>query len=327
MVPNGRAYVVAPHRVALLRAGICNDPHRRHVAQLEQAFSQSRVGVGNILGSYYYTYSLTSLVAGLALDRLGAKYVIPFGSFVLGMGCLLFVVENPQVATIARLLQGAGSAFAFTCAVYLAVHGFSARSLATVIGITQSLGMLGGSAGQFIVGPFIQSGVDWSAIWLAIGVAGLVITVALLMITPTSDRAPRGLRPDSLLTPYWIVLRNKQSYLSGLIAGLLFAPTTIGALTWGVALQNDQNFTYRDAALIASLVPLGWAFGCPLMGWLADRIGLRKPVLLGGALIMAITLRSCLLLPRGSSLDRTPRPASGVAMIPIQSSRRQTPTT
>ena len=92
-----------------------------------------------------------------------------------------------------------------------------------------------------------------------------MITVAL-DDTPTSDRAPPGLRPDSLLTPYWIVLRNPQSYISGLIAGLLFAPTTIGALTWGVAfLQNDQNFTYRDAALLASLVPLDWALPGPLM--------------------------------------------------------------
>ena len=41
------------------------------------------------------------------------------------------------------------AAFAFVGAVYLASHGFSARYLATAIGVTQCLGMLGGSAGQF----------------------------------------------------------------------------------------------------------------------------------------------------------------------------------
>jgi hypothetical protein len=110
----------------------------------EQAFGRTGVGVSNIFGSYYYTYLMTSLVAGLALDRAGAKYVVPFDSFVLGIGCLLFVVGNSQVAYVARLLQGAGSPFSFTGAVYLAVRGLSANFLATAIGVTQSLGMPGG---------------------------------------------------------------------------------------------------------------------------------------------------------------------------------------
>src|ERR1700742_4503130 len=105
--------------------------------ELQQAFGQSGVGVSNILGSYYYTYSLMSLVAGVALDRAGAKYVAPLGCLILAVGCLLFSVSNPQSAYLARLLQGAGSAFAFTAAVYLAARGFSSTFLATAIGLTQ----------------------------------------------------------------------------------------------------------------------------------------------------------------------------------------------
>ena len=77
------------------------------IPQLEQAFSQNGVGIGSILGTYYYTYSITSLVAGLTLDRFGAKYVVPIGSSILGMGCLLFVFGNSETAYVARLLQGA----------------------------------------------------------------------------------------------------------------------------------------------------------------------------------------------------------------------------
>jgi MFS family permease len=224
------------------------------------------------------------------------------------------------VAYIARLLQGAGSAFAFTGAVYLAVRGFSANSLATAIGMTQSLGMLGGSAGQLVVGPFIQSGLDWKTIWITIGIASVLVGVALLMITPTSTRSPSSATAGSLLAPYKIVLSNPQSYLCGLIAGLLFAPTTIGALTWGVVfLQIDRHIAYREAALVASLVPLGWAFGCPIMGWLADRVGLRKPVLIAGVLVMVICVAQLAFF-----FDAFPAPmtlfvfgiASGVAMIP-----------
>src|ERR1700743_416839 len=120
--------------------------------ELTRAFGTPALGVSAILGTYYYTYSVTSLIAGAALDRVGAKKAVPIGIFILAAGCLIFAVSTASAGYVGRLLQGAGSAFAFTGAVYLATHGFSARWLATAIGVTQCLGMLGGAAGEVVLG-------------------------------------------------------------------------------------------------------------------------------------------------------------------------------
>ena len=290
------------------------------IPQLEQGFGTDGVGIGSILGSYYYTYSITSLVAGLTLDRFGAKYVVPTGSCILGIGCLLFIFGSSETAYVARLLQGAGSAFAFTGAVYLASRGFSSNSLATAIGVTQSLGMLGGSAGQFVVGPLMQADYKWQTVWVFIGIASLIVSVGLVLITPRRPPALSVAAGGSWLGPYRTVLSNPQSYLCGIVSGLLFAPTTIGAMTWGVAFfESDRHFTYKAAVLAASIVPLGWAFGCPLMGWAADQIRLRKPVLIAGILIMAATVIQLSFWPDLLPADLTLfifGVASGVAMIP-----------
>src|SRR5690606_35068443 len=121
-------------------------------------FKVTPVTLVTIIGTYYYTYSTVSLLAGLALDKFGAKYSLFIGTFILGLGCLLFVLSHSFSGNAGRLLQGAGCAFAFPGCVYLASKGFSAKSLATAIGFTQCIGMLGGSAGQFIVGPWIEQG-------------------------------------------------------------------------------------------------------------------------------------------------------------------------
>ena len=261
------------------------------IPNLSQAFGTTAVGVSAILGIYYYTYSITSLIAGAALDRVGAKKAVPIGIFILAVGCLLFSLSSATAGYAGRLLQGAGSAFAFTGAVYLAAHGFSARWLATAIGVTQCLGMLGGSAGQFVVGPLLERGVAWQTVWHSLGAASLAIGVLLFVIAPAETRpqsASSGLA--SLLGPYRVVFRNPQSYLCGAVAGLLFVPTTIGDMTWGVAFfQRDRMFSFHDAVVTGSLVPLGWVIGCPLLGWLADRIGRRKPVLIGGAAVMLLS--------------------------------------
>jgi MFS family permease len=156
---------------------------------LANTFNVSALDVSGILGTYYYTYSTASLVAGILLDRLGAKYIVPLGMVILGLGCLLFVLPQEGMGYLGRLLQGAGSAFAFTGSVYLASHGLSAQRLATAIGITQCLGMLGGTAGQIVVGKWITAGVSIPEFWAATGVVVLLVAAGLLWITPKQPRS------------------------------------------------------------------------------------------------------------------------------------------
>jgi MFS family permease len=270
------------------------------IPQLSDAFGVSALGVSSILGMYYYTYSTTSLVAGIALDKVGAKYPVPVGIAIMGAGCLLFAVSSVVVADIGRLLQGAGSAFAFTGCVYLATRGFSSRSLATAIGVTQCLGMLGGSAGQFVVAPWIQKGLTVHSFWIGCGIVSLIICMALFIVTPRENKKEVATQTPgaSLLQPYKIVFSNVQSYLCGIVSGLLFAPTTIFVMTWGVAFfQQDRELSYHAATITSSMVPLGWVFGCPLLGWCADKLGRRKPVSIAGAIVMMVSLAQLLFLP------------------------------
>jgi MFS family permease len=126
------------------------------IPELTAAFSLSALGVSSLLGVYYYTYSTFAIIAGASLDRWGAKYTLPIGTALLAGGITMFGLGIEWAANVGRLLQGAGAAFAFVGAVYLAAHGFPARYLATAVGFTQCIGMLGGSAGRFAVAPLIH---------------------------------------------------------------------------------------------------------------------------------------------------------------------------
>jgi len=271
--------------------------------ELRDAFGLTTMGLSSLLGMYYYTYSTFAIISGAALDRWGAKYTIPIGIFLLAIGIVMFGLGVSWMANVGRLLQGAGAAFAFVGAVYLATHGFPARYLATAIGFTQCLGMLGGSAGQFAVGPLVHGGpVSWEQFWLYAGIFTLVVAVVMLLVTPRQDPSEHSKTSIwHMFAPYKTVLSNPQSYLCGFSAGLLFLPTTIGTMIWGVAfLRQGWSVDAAEAVTRASMIPLGWVIGAPVLGYLADHYGRRKPVLFAGIALMLVTGAAAIYLPPNS---------------------------
>jgi MFS family permease len=290
--------------------------------QLSDAFSLTTMGVASMVGLFYWGYSPFSLIAGAAMDGLGPRRVIPIGAAAVGVGALLFATGNSSAASVGRFLQGAGGVFALVGAIYIAASNFPVSRAATLVGATQMFGMAGGSAGQFVVGPIIASGVSWSTFWIGMGVAGLVISVLLYFLIPAPEPVER--RPGWLKAAAGglaTVFRNPQSILCGMIAGLLFIPTTIFDMIWGVRfLQEAHGYEYAEAVMRSSLVPFGWIIGCPLLGMLSDRIGRRKPVIIGSAAVLLACLAWILYGPVGVFppyvMGVVAGLASGAAMLP-----------
>ncbi len=292
--------------------------------QLSNALGVNALGVSAIVGMFYYGYSPFSLVAGASLDRFGAKRVIPIGAALVGLGAFMFSTGNVTVANIGRFLQGAGGAFALIGAVYLITKNFPASVAASFIGVTQMFGMAGGSAGQFLVGPMMKNGLPWERFWIYCGVLGLIISVALLVLLP---KEPAKTAPSekggftTLLRSLGKVFRNPQSILCGAVSGLLFIPTTILGMTWGVRfLQEARGREYEAAVVLAATVPIGWMIGCPLLGFISDRLGRRKPIILGGTIALLAIVTWVLFgnpeIFRGHAVGILMGIASGAAMIP-----------
>jgi MFS family permease len=300
--------------------------------QLSEAFGLSAAGLAGLIGLFYYGYSPCSLVAGVAMDRLGARVAVPIGAAAVGLGALLFSSGNATLAAVGSLLEGAGGVFALVGAVFVATTNFPASSAATLIGATQMIGMAGGSAGPFLTGRLIGAGVLWDTLWRVMGAVGIMLAIVLFLLLPkriSAASAPNKAGKPTPPTGNWAkesaialgtVFRNPQSLLCGMIAGLMFLPTTIFGMVWGVRfIQEGFDLGFQAAVMRSAAVPFGWIIGCPLLGWISDRIGRRKPVILGGAAVLLVTLSLILYGPVRSFppfvLGLVMGIASGAAML------------
>lgn len=265
-------------------------------------------GFGLAMGAYYYVYSPLQLVAGSMLDRYGARWILLPSVLVVAAGCLLEAFGQTMLGvTLARGLQGVGSAFAFVGTMYLAAQWFPHSRLALIAGLTTALGMAGGILGN--------AGLEWLIeiegwrttlhfSWIARAVVFVAMLAAIPPAPPWAAAASRGVSEAApslhLVAAIARVLRNRQTLVIGLIGGVLYLPLTVIGGLWGESyIMAISPMSAQAASNAVSMLYVGWLVGAPLAGWLSDRAQKRRVFLVAST---ALTLLTTLLLTTFTTL-------------------------
>ena len=252
--------------------------------------------------SFYIPYILMQIPVGLTVDRLSIRWLLTVMSLVTAFGCCVFGLANGlMTASIGRMLIGFSAAFSFVCSLRLATSWFPPTMLGLLAGLTQALGMLGAAAGEAPV-SFLVSNVGWRHSMLII--AFLFIALAGLLYQFVQDK-PNKLSSNasstnriSIFQSLKIILSSYQTWINALYAGFLFGPTAVIGEAIGPAyLQFGRGLGAHAAAFATGLIFIGWGISGPISGWLSDRIGKRKPVMIFSALCGIVLTSLFVFLP------------------------------
>lgn len=253
--------------------------------QLQLEFGINEAGFGILTACFYIPYIIMQIPVGLTVDRLSIRGILTVMSLITALGCAVFGFSDGLLtASIGRMLIGFSAAFAFVSSLRLATSWFPPAMLGLLAGLTQALGMLGGAAGQAPV-SFLVATMGWRhSMWV---IACLFIALAALLYIFVRDK-PHNLQLEraapqriSILASLKIILMHKQTWLNALYAGFLFAPTAVIGEDIGPAyLQFGRGLSPHSAAFATGLIFIGWGVGGPLSGWISDKIGRRKPLMI-----------------------------------------------
>lgn len=268
------------------------------VPELMKTFKVDAASVGIISAFYFYAYAPMQFPVGILADRYGARRLLLLASVICGIGGVMFAVAHSIVtAEIGRLFLGFGSAFVFICMIFIVTHWFEKKQWAVLIGIANSIGMMGAVVGE---GPMALA-VDHWGFRLVMFVAGLIafgITLLILLIVKNQPKEFHK-EEDTWRPSFWLSMKlifaSRRAWVVAIVSsGYYLAMVAFGAL-WGVPFfQASNGFSKDTASFATSMIYFGFVIGGPIIGHIADRIGHKKGVMIT-CLSATIVCLSCLI--------------------------------
>ena len=257
--------------------------------ELTAAFDVTGAALGALAATYFYVYALMQLPTGVLADTLGPRKTLAAGSFLAGIGSLLFAVAPTLAAAAAgRTLVGLGVSVAFVCVMKLNANWFDDRRFATMTGWANVVGIVGAFAATVPLAWLITV-VSWRAVFAAIGCVS--IALAAVTLWTVQDAPPgRDAGPREAAEPWYVglaaVVRNRATW-AGLWVNFGLSGVNMSFVgLWAVPfLTSTYGMSAVAASRHTSLMLAGYACSTALVGWWSDRMQRRRPLIVASGVL------------------------------------------
>lgn len=279
---------------------------------LMSEFKLSGATLGNLAAIYFYVYTLMQLPAGILADGFGARKTVFWGMLISGIGSLIFAgAKILMIAYFGRILIGFGVSVIFVSMLKIVTEWFPAKKFGFMSGLT----LLIGNSGAILAATplaYVVSLWGWRMSFSLVGIAGIFSGILTLLVVKDRPAVMGFDSPDGITNPaapmgvkeamggLWKVMKNSASWPPFMvffgIYGSLMAFQGVWGLPFLVQQYGMSRFTASSNLLIMAV---GLVIGCPLAGFVSDRLGKRKTLLLLSTILYSGCWITLLVWPGG----------------------------
>lgn len=253
---------------------------------------------GLLSSSFYWIYTLMQIPVGILFDRQNTRIILMSSVFICSIGCFVFSASH-ELGTLflGRILIGLGASFAFVGITQILRVHFELKSFAFMIGLTETIGLLGTMFCILALGATINQ-FGWRKFIECAGLFGLIITALFWWIKPAATIPKTKAFEISSRASLWEVLKTGKLWINGLFVGLSFTVVSVFGALWATPfIMVKLACSTQTACLINACFFLGAALSCPLFGFLTTHLPRRKPLIFASCINSAAILLVILYLP------------------------------
>lgn len=256
--------------------------------------------------AYQLVYGLMQVPVGIITDRLGLKKTLFFAVVVCAISVFCFGLTHQfDSAVVFRVLMGLGSSFGFICLLVAVYEWMPRKNIALFIGLSQFIGTMGpmAAAGPLNSLAAHSTGAEsaWRYVFYSLGIVGIIIGLVVLAVVRNNKDFTSGFqilkRRSDLLGDLKHLLSQRQVWYIALFSASIYFTIEYLSENSGKAFLMLHGFSSNTASYMITLSWLGYAVGCPLLGFISDLLSKRKLVMIFAAIISLISGILIIYLP------------------------------
>ncbi|HMO58866.1 MAG TPA: MFS transporter [Roseiflexaceae bacterium] len=238
--------------------------------------------LGLMTSLFYAGFAATQLPLGVALDRIGPRFTTASLLLVSVGGCLIFsVADSFAMVALGRTMLGIGMGGCLMGALKAFGVWYAPERVATITSLMVGMGAMGG-LGAATPLAWINVQIGWRAVF---GWGALIIFCSALAIMLLVRNAPPGSAPPTTAAAggdgFGRIFREPIFWrivpLNFFLIGSMLAVQTL----WGGPFLFDVlDLPPIEAGNLLLGLSGGIAFGYISCGWLADRFGIERNMLI-----------------------------------------------
>lgn len=264
--------------------------------EMISSLSISNTEAGIIYSSYFLVYTLSSPVLGLMVDRTDARILLTVFVALLGTGaCLMATASTVFQASLFFALAGLGHSACWAPVVTVVMRWVTQQRRGIVLSVVD-LGSAGGIAFWSFMIPVVIVLFDWRMIWIFLGLTALMS--AALNFIAIKDRPPAeaaaerpaaGLKKSgvSIRDTYRIIFSDRNFHLIALSYLMISFSILIPFTFLTVYSVQKLNIPYSSAATLIAVIGVSGAVGKLILGYISDKAGRIRIMMLCGVLVGA----------------------------------------
>jgi sugar phosphate permease len=276
--------------------------------ELMKAFGISAASMGLLSAAYFYPYAAMQIPSGILADFMGPRMAVTIFFIVAGIGTALFgLAQSYEWALVGRVMMGIGVAVVYIPIMKIQAQWFRPYEFATLTGILLTVGNVGALGAAAPLAAFVGM-TGWREAFYYLGAASVVLAALTYMFV---RNRPQDMGLPSLNEVDGIVVTAEQQAADDAIgfkealkmsvtnwnfrwlavyAFAVYGPMMGFQGLWAVPYMMDiLGFTKQVAANVVSWWAIGMIVGCPLSGYISDRImKSRKKVVIIGAVVYTL---------------------------------------
>jgi MFS family permease len=246
--------------------------------------------------TYLLIYGAMQIPVGLIIDRYGLKKSLFLGAAICSISTFGFAYANDfYSALFFRMLTGLGSSFGFICLLVAVYEWMPKKNIALLIGLSQFIGTLGP---MFAAGPVnaiaASSGISWRTIFVIFGVIGVFLTLMIVLFVKNCPRKQDFYlilrRPDRVKTNILQLFSRSQPWIIAFFSASIYFSIEFLSENEGKIFLTLKGFSSNFSSYMLTVSWLGYAFGCPLLGFLSDYFQRRKSIMVIAAMFAIISM-------------------------------------